>query len=361
MSADTCSRRKAALWELPQLESLDAYLVTEPVHHRYLCGFSGSNAALLITPDSSHFFTDGRYSEQCRDEVSDAEIEIIEGPLRLALKGLLNAGQRVGIESGRLRVAEAEGLSSSFPQVEWNPVEGAIEQLRLSKDAGEIADIRKAADIAVSVMMEVAAKMEPGLTELAIAGAIEESLRRHGSEGSAFEPIVASGIRGAMPHGRASGKEISDGECVTIDFGAIWGGYHSDLTRTFAIGEADNDFLEWQVILDEAIEAALLMVEPGMSCRDLDAASRGVIDEAGLGDYFVHNLGHGIGLEVHEGPHVTRTTEDILTEGMVFTIEPGIYVPGRGGIRIEENVAVTVEGAVLLTGASRSLQIQEIS
>lgn len=361
MSAGTYSRRKAALWDLSQLENLDAYLVTEPVHHRYLCGFSGSNAHLLITPDSSRFFTDGRYTEQSRDEVRDADIEIVEGPLRLALKGLLSAGQRVGIESGRLSVAEAEELSSSFPQVEWNPVEGAIEQLRLSKDAGEIASIRKAADIAVSVMVEVTVNVKPGLTELAVAGAIEESLRRHGSEGSAFEPIVASGIRGAMPHGRASGKEICDGECVIIDFGAIWDGYHSDLTRTFAIGEADPDFLEWQEILDEAIEAALALVEPGIPCRDLDAASRGVIDEAGLGDYFIHNLGHGIGLEVHEGPHVTRTTEDKLTEGMVFTIEPGIYVPGRGGVRIEENVAVAAEGPVLLTDASRLLQLQEIS
>jgi Xaa-Pro aminopeptidase len=359
VSADAYSRRKAALWALPQLTNLDAFLVTDSVHHRYLCGFSGSNANLLVTHDSSHFFTDGRYGQQSSEEVKDAEIEIVEGPLRPALKGFLSAAQKVGIESGRLTVAEADALTISFPQVEWNPVEGAIEQLRLSKDGEEIACIRKASEIAVSVMVEVSAKLEPGLTELAVAGAVEESLRRHGSEGSAFEPIVASGIRGAMPHGRASGKEICEGECVTIDFGAIWNGYHSDITRSCAIGEPDPVFLQWQEILDEAIEAALALVKPGIACKDLDAASRGVIDEAGLGDYFVHNLGHGIGLEVHESPHVTKTSEYVLIEGMVFTIEPGIYVPGKGGMRIEENVAVGAHGAQLLTVASRSLQPQE--
>lgn len=357
--SDVYSRRKSALWESQELEGIDAFLVTEPVHHRYMCGFSGSNAYLFLTPAETLFFTDGRYCEQSDDEVRGAQVEIVEGPLRDALKGVVGPGQSVGFEARRLTVAEAEGLNSSFPQVEWRPVEDVIERLRLHKDESEVAAIQRAADIAVEVMEEVAGKLEPGRTELEIAGCVEESLRRHGSEGSAFEPIVASGLRGAMPHGRASTKPVSEGECVTIDFGAVWSGYHSDLTRTFAVGEVERQFIEWQGVLGEAIEVVLALVEPGFPCKELDAAARGVIDGAGLGDYFVHNLGHGIGLEVHEGPHLSRSSSDSLAEGMAFTIEPGIYVPGRGGIRIEENVVVTGEGPRLLTRTPRTLEPPE--
>ena len=351
--------RQSTLWEAPELADLDAFLVTAPVHHRYLCGFSGSNAHLLLTADGSHFFTDGRYGQQSEIEVRGAQVHILEGPLRDGLKQAVGPGWCIGFEASRVTVAEAEQLRSSYPQVDWKPVEGVLERLRLVKDDGEVAALQRAAAIAGAVLIEVAGALQPGRTELEISGSVEESLRRHGSEGSAFEPIVASGLRSAMPHGHASTKPVQAGECVIIDFGAIWDGYHSDLTRTIAVGGVvggmDPVFREWQEVLDEAIEAVLAMAQPGCPCQELDATARGIIDEAGFGDYFIHNLGHGIGLEVHEGPHLSRSSTDSLAVGMTFTIEPGIYVPDRGGMRIEENVVMTRDGPRLLTQIPRTL------
>lgn len=350
-------QRRSALWSVPELEDLDVFLVSAPVSIRYLCGFSGSTALLFLTREETLFFTDGRYSEQSAAEVRKAEIHIVQGPLRDALKEHVEPRTRVGFDAGRMTVTEARLFEVTYPGVLWKPVEGALERLRMVKDPFEIAALQNAADIACDVLREVAAILEPGLTELQVAGRLEESLRRNGSEGSAFEPIVVSGLNGSMPHGRATPKAIEAGECVTIDFGAIWNGYNSDITRAFALPPVDDEVRQWHTVIDAAIEAALSASEPGCSCKDLDAAARGVIDEAGLGEYFVHNLGHGLGLEVHEGPHLSRNSAESLAEGMVFTIEPGIYVPGRGGIRIEEDVVMTGDGPTLLTHFSRSLDI----
>lgn len=349
--------RRSALWGDPETRDLDAFLVNAPVNIRYLCGFSGSTALLLLTGERALFFTDGRYSEQSAAEVRGAEVGIVQGPLRNVLKDHIEPRARVGFDAGRLTVAEARLLEVACPGVLWKPVEGVIERLRLVKDAFEINALRNAADIACEVLEEVAALLAPGLTELEIAGKLEESLRRHGSEGSAFEPIVVSGVNGSMPHGRATGKVIEAGDCVTIDFGAVWNGYHSDITRTFALPPVDEECRQWQAVLERAIETALEASEPGCSCKELDAVARGVIDEVGLGEYFVHNLGHGLGLEVHEGPHLSRNSAESLVEGMVFTIEPGIYVPDRGGVRIEEDVLMTGEGPDILTRFPRSLGI----
>lgn len=356
---DLYNGRRAALLESPELENLDAFLVSCQVHNRYLCGFSGSSALLLLTPTRAHFFTDGRYHEQSMEEVHEAEIHIVQGPLRNALGDVLGPWSTIGFEANRVTVEEADLLSSACPRVSWEPVSGAVERLRMVKDEMEAAALQKAADIACAVLEEIAGGLKPGSTELEIAGIVEESLRRNGSEGSAFEPIVVSGLRGAKPHGLASVKEIEEGDCVTIDFGAISEGYNSDITRTFAVGEVDRVFEEWQEILDAAIDAALAVAELSCPCQEVDRAARGVIDEAGLGDYFVHNLGHGLGLEVHEGPHISRNSSDSLAEGMTFTIEPGIYVPGQGGMRIEEDVLLTADGTRLLTHFSRSLRVPE--
>ena len=347
--------RQAALRELDLLADLDALLVTEPVNCRYLCGFSGSSACLLLTPSRSCFFTDGRYAEQSAEEVSAAEVTVVSGTLFEAIRDRLDEGMRVGFESERLTVAGAQRLREANHQVVWRPVAGAVERLRRTKDDAEIADIGKAVRIAEAALAEALSRPLPGRTELEVAGALEEHLRRYGSEGIAFEPIVASGARGALPHGRASRKVIAEGDLVTIDFGAVHFGYHSDLTRTYAVGAPHPRAMRWFEAVDAAIEAALAVIAPGRPCGEIDRAARRVIEEAGFGEYFVHNLGHGIGLEVHEEPRLARGATAVLEEGMVVTIEPGIYVPGEGGIRIEEDVVVTKKGAHLLSSVPRGL------
>jgi len=354
---DVYLRRRTDLWSSQELEGLDAFLVTAPIHHRYLCGFSGSSAHLLLTRDESRFLTDGRYTEQSAQEVREADIVIVEGPLRNFLGGHLKSWWKVGFEAGWLTIAELKLLEDSCPGITWVPVTGCMERLRSVKDEHEIAALRGAAIIACQVLSHVASGIEPGQSEREIAGELEGNLRKAGSEGSAFEPIVVSGVGSSRPHGKASDRVIEEGECLTIDFGAILNGYHSDLTRTFVIGTPIDEFLEWQEVLDRAIETVLASLEPGIPCQELDQVARAVIDSAGFGEYFVHNLGHGIGLEVHEAPHLSRASAGSLAVGMVFTIEPGIYVPGRGGMRIEDDVLMTDSGPEVLTRFSRSLTL----
>ncbi|MFC1500702.1 M24 family metallopeptidase [Candidatus Zixiibacteriota bacterium] len=352
-------KRRADLWSSPELADLDAFLVTTPIHHRYLCGFSGSSASLVLTGKRAHFLTDGRYCEQSTHEVKEADIMIVDGPLRYSLGEHLSSWWRVGFEAGQLTVTELRLLEESYPEITWVPVTDCMERLRAVKDEYEIASLCGAAEIACQVLSRVASRIGPGQSEREIAGELEGNLRKTGSEGSAFEPIVVSGTGSSRPHGKASDRVIGEGECLTIDFGAILNGYHSDLTRTFVLGAPVDEFLEWQGVLDQAIEAALDSMEPGMPCQELDRVARAVIDSAGFGEYFVHNLGHGIGLEVHEAPHISRTSAGTLAVGMAYTIEPGIYVPGLGGMRIEEDVLMTDNGPELLTRFPRSLALPE--
>ncbi len=350
------TRRRERLWDTHALQTLDALLVSSPVNCRYLCGFTGSASLLLMTPRRAHFITDGRYREQAREEVCDAEVHIAPGPLLPALGKILRSSSAVGFEEDDLTVAAGRQLAEVSPHLTWIPTSGLVEGLRLIKDEGEIGRLREAAGIACTVMGETAALIGEGTSEVEIAAALEAGLRLNGSDGSSFEPIVVSGRRGALPHGRPSERRLLTGEAVTLDFGAVREGYHSDITRTFVVGSPDRELLRWRDVLEETIETVLARTEPGCPGQELDTAARQVIDAAGLGDYFVHNLGHGLGLEVHEGPRLSRTSPDTLAVGMVFTIEPGIYVPERGGIRIEEDVVLTENGPEILTSFPRTLK-----
>ncbi len=351
--------RRQRLWENSALQSLDALLITSGVNCRYLCGFTGSSSILLLTPRRAHFFSDGRYREQSQTEVVDAEIHIVDGPLLPALKPLVGTSSAIGFESDHLTVATRTQLSELSPRLNWVPVSGVVEALRLVKDEGEIALISEAADLACAVLGDTLDLIGEGTSELAIAAALESGLRLRGSEGGAFEPIVVSGPRGACPHGRPADRHLAEGEAVTIDFGAVRGGYHSDITRSFCVGQPTPIVREWAEVLTRAIEAVLDRTEAGCPCQELDAVARQVIDAAGFGDYFVHSLGHGLGLEVHEGPRLSRTSSDSLAVGMVFTIEPGIYVPEKGGIRIEEDVVLAPDGPQLLTSFPRTVTLPQ--
>jgi len=359
MPESSYTTRRQKLWQDPALQTLDYLLISSPVNCRYLCGFTGSSSLLLLSPRRAHFFTDGRYREQSREEVHEAEIHIVPGPLLPALQPVVGVSSTVGFEAEYLTVAALRRLGELIPSLTLIPVSDVVENLRQIKDEQEIILLAEAAEIACAVLADTVGIVTTGTSELEIAAALESGLRLRGSEGGAFEPIVVSGPRGARPHGRPIDRRLADGEAVTIDFGAVRQGYHSDITRSFCAGELPAEIALWAEVLERAIEAALARSEPGCPCQELDSAARQVIDEAGFSDYFVHNLGHGLGLEVHEGPRLSRTSADTLAVGMVFTIEPGIYVPESGGIRIEEDVVLTDDGPRVLTPFPRTVALPQ--
>ncbi|MFO7767429.1 MAG: Xaa-Pro peptidase family protein, partial [bacterium] len=308
--------RLQALWARPEMEGLDVVLITEPIHLRYLTGFTGTRGALLAARGESTLFIDARYENQAAEEVAGPEVVVVRGPPWAAAADRITADQRAGFEARRMCAADADRLRRHSSARAWEGVDAGLEALRRTKDGWEVVALREAAGIADAVWEELRERLVPGLTEWGVAGMVEESLRRHGSRGSAFEPIVASGVRGALPHGRASGKVLEEGECVTVDFGAVVEGYHSDIARSWRLGDADPEEQAWFEVLDEALTAAVQALEPGLSGAEVDGVARGIIDEAGYGAYFVHNLGHGIGLEVHEGPRLARGSSDRLEAGM---------------------------------------------
>jgi len=355
LPASIYHHRQQQLWDFDELSELDAFLITEPVHHRYLCGFSGSSAYLLLTREEAHLYTDGRYETQAAIEVRDSTVHIVQDVLTEAVRERLPEGRRVGFEAERCTVGSSQRLREANHLVTWRPVGPVLELMRRRKDEGEKESIARAIGIAEDALAEIARRIAPGQTEREVSGMLEERLRVGGSERLAFEPIVASGERGALPHGRATDRVLREGELVTLDFGAVYGGYHADITRTWALGDGPPEAERWQEAVDAAINAALEVAAPGRACREVDAAARSVIESHGFGQFFVHNLGHGLGLEVHEEPRLGPKSTDILEEGMVVTIEPGIYVPGVGGLRIEEDVVIERAGAHLLTSTPRGL------
>lgn len=338
---------------------LDAFLVTFLPHVRYLSGFSGSNGLCLLLPRHQYFFSDGRYRSQSAEEVSHFRIGIAKGSLfeEIRKKKILPAKGRIGFEAQHVRVSELENLKTLFPKHRFVPTKNIVESLISVKDQAEIDLIRHAVKTTDEVFQRVIPLVKDGVTELEIAAEILYHHRRLGAEAEAFEPIVASGARGALPHARASAKRIRKGELVTLDFGCRFQGYHSDLTRTVAVGNPTDEARRiYQVVLDaqvRAIEAA----RSGMKARDLDRVARASIRKSGYGRYFTHSLGHGLGLQVHESPKVSAASRDVLQKGNVITIEPGVYVPGIGGVRIEDDVVIENGGCEVLNKAPKHLMI----
>lgn len=337
---------------------LDAILFSSLPNIRYLCGFSGSEGALLLTRDRAWFLCDSRYTAQAGAEVGDAEIRqfTVKWDAVAQVLGELKPG-RVGFEAAHTTVADFKVLSDKLGQAELVALNGDLDQIRSCKDQEELERLQAVASYASASLLAVLPRLTAGVSEREIARELEFEMLRRGADGRAFDFIVASGERGAMPHGRASDKAISSGELVTIDFGAVRDGYHSDETVTVALGRPDERSLEVYGIVKEAHDRAIAAVRPGIACRDLDEVARGYIREQGYGDYFGHGLGHGVGLEIHEKPVISPRSEATVEEGMVFTIEPGIYIPGFGGVRIEDTVVVTMGGCRLLTQVSKELMM----
>lgn len=336
----------------------DLLLVTNLSNIRYLTGFTGSEALLILSPEDGWFLTDSRYTSQAGAEVTGAKV--IEFSSRM--DGLVERLQelnpaRVAFEAGSTTVAFYQELCGKTPGIEYLPADAELAGLRTVKDAGELAILERVAAIASEALLETVARLKPGVTEAEVAWMLEVAMREKGAEGKSFDFIVASGERGALPHGRASEKKLAAGELVTIDYGAIYRGYCSDETVTVSLGEPDAKKREVYETVLAAQRAAMEGVHPGMSFRDLDAKARDLIAGKGYGAYFGHGLGHGVGIDIHEHPAASPRSKHVIQEGMVFTIEPGIYIPGWGGVRIEDTVVVEKNGCRPITRVPKELMI----
>ena len=338
---------------------LDGVLLTGLANIRYLTGFSGSSALLFVSQRDAIFITDFRYETQAGEEVGTVAHVHIEAQslwtrLWAILPQLLNL-EVLGFESAHLEHRDFQRLLEAGARWQWRPSVDLVEALRERKDPQEIERIQEAADVAHRALERTVAQVRTGMTELAIAGVLEQSLRAEGSEGFPFETIVASGPRSALPHARAADREVAAGDFLLIDYGAIVGGYCSDVTRTFVIGRASDEQRDAYEIVRGANAHASANVRAGMSGRDADALARQYIEQRGQGDAFGHSLGHGIGLEVHEAPRLSKTAEAPLPAQAVVTIEPGIYRAGWGGVRIEDDVVLDPAGPHILTSFPRDL------
>ena len=339
-----------------QERSLDLLLVTNLVNVRYLTGFTGSNAMAVVGRDLRRFITDFRYVEQSAIEVEGFDRE--QGPQDFV--GALGEGWpegelRVGFEDDDVTVRRQARLREVIPdRISLVAAGGVVEALRAVKEPGEIDRIAAATALADEVYGRVREEGLVGRTEREVALAIEDEMRRRGAE-PGFDSIVASSERGALPHAQPADVPIAAGTLVTLDIGARLDGYHSDCTRTWATGELPDDLAEAYELVKRAQQTALDAVRPGPEGREIDAVAREIIDAAGHAEHFGHGLGHGVGLEVHEGPRLARTGEQPLAAGNVVTVEPGVYLPGRGGVRIEDLVVVTGDGRRVLTGTTKDL------
>ena len=324
---------------------LDALYITRPENVRYLTGFPHpEDAQVLIAPEGAFLLTDPRYPEAERE--SRLPARVLKREEREALFQDLRG--RVGFEAEHVPYAALERLRELSP-AEWVPTKGVVERLRLKKSPEEVARIRQAQALAERALERALALLRPGVEEREVALEIEFFLRKEGAEGVAFPPIVASGARGALPHAGASEKRLEPGELITLDLGAKVAGYHSDMTRTVALGKPSPEMRRVYEAVQEALEVALQGLKPGRTGKEVDALAREALGRHGLDRYFVHSLGHGVGLAVHEGPGLSPYTEEVLEPGMVVTVEPGVYLPGVGGVRIEELVLITEDGIELLS------------
>jgi len=343
--------RTQKLRQLLQRFELDAALLTGPANLRYYGGFIGTDGALLVNGKTSVFLTDSRYTSQARQQVTAdrmVEYQSKTGGIADLLGELVITS--LGFDADNLSCALFEELRSKCPgECNWQSLPREFKALRGIKDQTEIALMKQAARVAAEAFEEIRPLVRPGAMEQELALALEFAMRRRGAQDRSFPFIVASGERGALPHGVASERRLRDGELVTFDFGAIWQGYCSDETVTLALGTADVRLREIYDIVFEAQQRALAAIRPGVSLAEIDGTARAYIGERGYGAFFGHGLGHGVGLEVHEYPVVSPRSTDVAAEGMVFTVEPGVYVPGLGGVRLEETVLVTTCGYELLT------------
>lgn len=338
----------------------DALLISHLPNIHYLCGFTGSAGLLLVEEAGSVFFTDVRYDTQSHEEVKGAKVVIPRTSLLMGMAEWLGKrrqrfrGWTLGIEAEHFTVAEKKRLSQALPTgVRLADAPSIVEQARMVKDGDELDRIRAAVALGAKLFDRAVEVLRPGAKESEIAGEMEYAARQAGAQEMSFPTIIASGARSALPHGRASNQAIAPGGFVVCDFGVILEGYCSDQTRTVWVGSDSKQARQTYEAVRESQQAAIDAVRPGVAVGAVDAAARKVLRKAGLGRYFTHSTGHGVGLEIHEAPRVAHGQKEILQPGMVITIEPGVYFPGRWGIRIEDMIVVTASGCEVLTPTSK--------
>ena len=341
---------------------VDALLVSHLPNIRYLCGFTGSAGFLLVTQKDSIFFTDVRYDTQAHTEVQGAKIKIARKAVLMAVANVVAVrGKKarhwtVGIEADHFTVSDRKRFGVLLPSsVKIKTPPPLVERARMVKDEDELAVIRASVKLGATLFDRVLKVIKPGVKETEVAGEMEYAARRSGAQEMSFATIIASGARSALPHGRASSQAIEPGGFVVCDFGVILNGYCSDETRTVWVGDVPEDARRAYNAVRDAQQAAIEAVRSGATVGEVDFAARKVLRRAGLGQYFTHSTGHGVGLEIHEAPRVASGQTEVLKPGMVITIEPGVYFPGKWGIRIEDMVAVTESGCEVLTPTSKDL------
>ncbi|MQA83541.1 MAG: M24 family metallopeptidase [Streptosporangiales bacterium] len=356
---DIHAHRRARLAAVLAERELDAALVTRLVNVRYLTGLASSNAALLLTPEGEGVLaTDGRYAVAARQQAADVELVVDRKvAATLTARAASEGARRLAIETHDVTVELHGQLGEAAPETELVPLGRAAEELRTVKDEEETRLLREACAITDRAFADMLAKIRAGLTEREIAFALEARMMEHGAESRSFETIVAGGPNGAKPHHDPTDRPLAVGDLVVMDFGACYGGYHADMTRTVAIGEP----AAWQRELYELVARAQRVgresLRVGADVRDVDSAARDVIKEAGHGEHFSHGLGHGVGLEIHEAPTIGYAATGTLSSGVPVTIEPGVYLPDRGGVRIEDTLVVRDGDPELLTKSTKDLLV----
>ena len=335
----------------------EGFFVTKPENRGYLSGFNGSSGYLLITSQDAVLFTDNRYTEQAAAQAPGWTIVRLQRPFETSIIAELKRLNvaRLAFEAEHLSVAEYNHWKGKLPGTAWVATQGVISKLRQRKDAAELEIIRQAIQIADAAFKDILSVIKPGLTEREVAAELEYAMRKHGADAIAFDTIIASGWRGALPHGRASDKIIAAGEMITLDFGARYEDYNSDITRTVIIGKPTDRQREVYDLVLKSQMAGCEAVRPGATCSTVDGISRKLFEEAGVLENYKHSLGHNLGREVHESPFLTPTDDSILEAGMVLTVEPGLYFSDWGGVRIEDDLLVTANGAEILSRSPKEL------
>lgn len=349
--------RLSALRAWMSEQKLEAILLYSRENTRYFVGFTGTESYALVTPTAQYIFLDSRYTEQGKTQAANFELVFANTGLLVGVNEVLaKLGlKKIGLEAEYLPWSIQLALQKANPSVEFVPMGSGLAALRVVKDESELATLRKAIWISDEAWRQLLPTIRPGQTENQIAAQLEHNMRMLGASGKSFDTIMASGVRGALPHGRASDKVVEAGEAITMDFGALYEGYGSDITRTVFLGTPNPDILKIYNIVLEAQLAGEKALRAGVYGRDVDAASRQVIRDAGYGEYFGHGLGHSLGIEIHENPRCNPTSEILLQAGCMMTIEPGIYIPGLGGVRIEDTCLIRETDCEVITAADKSV------
>ncbi len=350
--------RQHKLKKVLSQKNLDGLLITNLTNIRYICGFTGSAGTCLVTPAGQYFITDGRYIEQSKNQVKGFERYIdMDTNLSIIQKNnLLNKGLRIGFEGDHVNYTLYDSIKKTFSDINWESTKMILEDLASVKDKTELDAIRTAVEITDKVYEEILPMLRPGYTEKQVANTMVSKYREYG-DGEAYSPIVATGPNGALPHAIPTDREFKKGDFIVIDAAAKYAGYHADMTRTPVVGEATDKHHEIYAIVKEAQKRGCDIAQAGVSCKDVDAATRDYIHEMGYGDYYTHGTGHGLGLEIHTSPRFSPTSKDILAENNVMTIEPGIYIAGWGGVRIEDDVIINQSGCEILNKTTKELVV----